>query len=265
MIMMKTNYNVRNFAIVALICAFAIVFINACKQEQYTLATTDDVNITGYLDKYPEEFSLMREIINRSGTAGYLGAYGKYTLFTPNNTAVTAWLKTKNKTSVDQISPEECKDLVKYHLLPDTIATNRFTDGKLSQITLYGQYLQTGVTYNGGLSGFVVNKLSKIIKSNVRLGNGIVHVLDRVLTPASLSTAAMIEQNGRYTYFTQALKETDFYDSLNVASAAQIDTTRRFQTVILESDSALKAAGFATYAAFKAKLSKTGNPKKSCG
>ncbi|RZM17895.1 MAG: DUF5108 domain-containing protein, partial [Pedobacter sp.] len=39
------------------------------------------------------------------------------------------------------------------------------------------------------------------------------------------------------------------------------DTTRRFQTLIVESDSTLKAAGFSTYASFKARYSKTGNPK----
>ncbi|WP_316783712.1 fasciclin domain-containing protein [Pedobacter frigiditerrae] len=258
---MRNNFNVRNFAIVAVICTLTLLFINSCKQEQYTQSTTDDVNITGYLDKYPDQFSLMTQIIKRSGTAGYLGAYGKFTLFTPTNEAITAWLKSNNKTGVDQLTVEEAKNMVKYHLLPDTVATNRFSDGKLAQITLYGQYLQTGVKNEAGVSSYIVNKLAKITQSNVRLGNGIVHVMDHVLIPASLSLAKSIEANPRYTYFTQAFKETGFYDSLNVDGATVIDTTRRFQTVILESDSALKAAGFATYASFKARYSKSGNPK----
>jgi uncharacterized surface protein with fasciclin (FAS1) repeats len=261
MIIMTNNMNVRNLIKVITFCTLAFVFIYSCKQEQYTQSTTDDVNITGYLDRYPDQFSLMTQIIRRSGTAGYLGAYGKFTLFTPTNDAVTAWLKGKNKTSVDQLTEDEAKDMVKFHLLPDTIATSRFSDGKLAQITLYGQYLQTGVSNQGGLSTYIINKVANITKSNVRVGNGIIHVLDHVLVPATLSLAKSIEANPRYTYFTQALKETGFYDSLNVASAAQIDTTRRFQTVILESDSALKAAGFATYTSFKSRYSKTGNPK----
>lgn len=258
---MKNIFNSRQLTIVVALCAFAIVLLNACKREQYTQTTTLDVNITGYLDQNPDQYSLMMQIIRRSGTAGFLGAYGKYTLFTPTNDAITAWLKTKNKTSVDQMTVEELKDVVKYHLLPDTVATNRFTDGKLPQITLYGQYLQTGAVNQAGNSSFVVNKSALITKSNVRLGNGIVHVIDHVLIPATLSSAAAIEANSRYSIFTQALKETGFYDSLNVKSADVIDTTRRFQTVILESDSAIKAAGFANYAALKARFSKTGDPK----
>lgn len=261
MISMKNFLNSRQLTKVVIMCAFAIVLLNSCKREQYTQSTTLDVNITGYLDQNPDQFSLMMQIIRRSGTAGYLGAYGKYTLFTPTNDAITAWLKSKNKTAVDQMTVEELKDVVKYHLLPDTIATNRFTDGKLPQITLYGQYLQTGAVNQAGTSSFVVNKSALITKSNVRLGNGIVHVIDHVLVPASLSSAAAIEANSRYSIFAQALKETGFYDSLNVKSADVLDTTRRFQTVILESDSAIKAAGFANYAALKARFSKTGNPK----
>lgn len=258
---MKNIFSSRNLIIVVIICAFTIALFNSCKREEYTQSTTDDVNITGYLERYPDQYSLMMEIIKRSGTAGYLGAYGKFTLFTPTNDAVTAWLKSKNKTAVADMTVEELKDMVKYHLLPDTVATNKFTDGKLPQITLFGQYLQTGAVNQSGNSSFVVNKSALITKSNVRVGNGIIHIIDHVLLPATLSSAQAIEANSRYSIFTQALKETGFYDSLNVKSAEVQDTTRRFQTVILESDSAIKAAGFADYAALKAKFSKTGNPK----
>lgn len=258
---MKNNLNVRNTIIAIVAFAFTLVFINACKRESLTLTTTDDVNITGYLSRYPEQFSLFKQIIDRSGTTGFLGAYGKYTLFAPDNNAVTAWLKANNKASVNDLSPDELKKVVTFHLLPDTVATNKFTDGKLPQITLYGQYLQTGAVNQGGVSSYVVNKLAKVTKSNIRVGNGIIHVLDHVLNPAVLTLAKSIEANSRYTYFTQALKETGFYDSLNIDGAAAKDTTRRFQTLILESDSTLKAAGYASYASFKNRYSKTGNPK----
>jgi len=259
--MTKLNLNVRQIIIMVVIAAFVLVFINACKRENYRESTTDDVNITGYLDRFPEKYSMMREIINRSGTSGYLGAYGKYTLFTPTNTAITDWLKAKGKATVADMSVEELKDVVRFHLLPDTVATNKFTDGKLPQLTLYGQYLQTGIVNQNGISSYIINRLAIITKSNIRVGNGIIHELDHVLLPATVTLAKSVEANSRYTYFAQALKETGFYDSLNVAQAAVKDTTRRFQTLILESDSALKAAGYATYSAFKSRYSKTGDPK----
>ena len=257
---MKKKLNSHKLTFFVLLSAFVFFVINACNKEKFTQTTTDDVNITGYLEKYPEQFSMFSQILERSGTRGYLGAYGKYTVFTPNNNAVTAWLKSINKTGIEQMTPEELKDVVRFHVLQDTIATNKFTDGKLPQITLYGQYLQTGVVFKGGVSNYVINKTATVLLSNVRTGNGIIHILDQVLVPATKTLAQTIEGSPRYTIFTQALKETGFYDSLNYAQANVPDTTRRFQTVILESDSALNAAGFGSYAALKAKLSK-GNPR----
>ncbi|WP_443938984.1 fasciclin domain-containing protein [Pedobacter sp. MW01-1-1] len=258
---MKTKTNIFKLSITVMLAAFMFFLFNACRKESYTTTTTTDVNITGYLEKYPEKFSLFLEILDRSGTKGYLGAYGKYTIFTPTNDAVNAWLKALNKTSVEQVSPEDLKNLVRFHVLPDTLATNRFTDGKLPQITLYGQYLQTGVIFTGGASSYIINKQAKVTQSNVRVGNGIMHIIDQVLLPATKTLAQSIETNARYSIFTQALKETGFYDSLNYEQSKVPDTTRRFQTVILESDSAINAAGYPNYAALKAKLSKTGNPK----
>jgi uncharacterized surface protein with fasciclin (FAS1) repeats len=258
---MKKKLNIHKFTYLVMLSAFVFFVMNACNKEKYTQTTTDDVNITGYLEKNPEQFSLWSQILERSGTMGYLAAYGKYTVFTPNNTAVKEWLTSKSKTSVDQMTAAELKDVVRFHVLPDTIATTKFTDGKLPQITLYGQYLQTGVAFKGGVSSYVVNKNTTILLSNVRTGNGIIHVIDRVLVPATKTLAATIESNARYSIFTEALKATGFFDSLNYAQENIPDTTRRFQTVILESDSALRAAGFADFASLKAKLSKTGNPR----
>ncbi|KLT67415.1 fasciclin domain-containing protein [Pedobacter sp. BMA] len=258
---MKMKLNIHKITYLVLLSAFILFLIHACKREQYTIATTDDVNITGYLEKYPDKFSLFSQILDRSGTKGYLAAYGKYTIFTPDNNAVNAWLKKINKTSVDQLTPEELKNVVRFHVLQDTVSTAKFTDGKVAQITLYGQYLLTGVTFQNGTSNITINKESLITQSNVRVGNGIIHVIDHVLEPATKTLAATIESNARYGIFTQALKETGFYDSLNYAQSAVPDTTRRFQTVVLESDSAIRAAGFANFAALKAKLSKTGNTK----
>lgn len=258
---MKKRLNNQKLTYLVVLGALMLFVINACNKEKFTQTTTDDVNITGFLEKNPDQFSLFTQILERSGTKGFLGAYGKYTVFTPNNAAVTEWLKSINKTGVDQMTVAELKDVVRFHILPDTVATNKFTDGKLKQITLYGQYLQTGVTFKDGVSSYVINKSATVVQSNVRTGNGIIHVIDHVLVPSTKTLAAAIEGNARYSIFTEALKATGFYDSLNFAQANITDTNRRFQTVVLESDSAIKAAGFANYAALRDKLSKTGNPR----
>src|SRR5690606_3446592 len=60
-----------------------------------------------------------------------------------------------------------------------------------------------------------------------------------------------------FSIFVQAMKETGYYDKLNTIDA---DTSKRWMTVIAESNQALADSGIVSYAALKAKYSQTGNP-----
>ncbi|MFD2888686.1 fasciclin domain-containing protein [Chitinophaga cymbidii] len=231
--------------------------ITACKKNQIELLTTDDVNIVGYLEKYPDSFSLFKQILDRTETSAFLNAYGAYTCFAPTNSGVNAWLAKINAANVDAVDIEVLKNMVQFHLLTDTITTAAFKDGKLPVPTMFGQYLVTGVNFDGGASSYMINRQAEITRSNIRVGNGMIHQLNNVLEPSSLTIAKQLEAKPEYSVFVQALKETGFYDVLNTVDA---DTAKRWMTVIAESNNALADSGFASYAALKARYSTLGDP-----
>jgi uncharacterized surface protein with fasciclin (FAS1) repeats len=247
----------KRFGLMSSIIILLVVCLWGCRKQALVLTTDTSVNITGYLDSDPDQFSEFRKILGITGNAGFLNAYGTYTLFLPNNDAVNEYLKAEGKTSVDQVDLQILKDLVRFHLIADTLGTSRFKDGKLPTLTMYGQYLITGATYADGVTKTRINRQANLVKGDVLAGNGLIHVIDRMLIPAKLTIAKFVENDPKYSIFLQALKETTLYDSLNVAPANNRD--RRF-TLIAETDSTLKAAGYANYAALKARFSKTGNP-----
>lgn len=231
-----------------------------CIKESLVYNTTSDVNITAYLEKYPDQFSELRKILDITGTASYLSAYGAYTLFAPDNDAIDLYLQDKGKTSVDQVDVAELKDMIRFHLLSDTIRSNTFTDGKLPSLTMFGQYLITGARNVDGITKVVINRQANVVQSDIMVGNGIIHVIDHVLMPAKFSVAQLIENNPKYSIFTQALKETGFYDTLNILPADNPDPKKKFLTLLAESDSVLNVAGFSTYTALKAEYCNTGDP-----
>jgi uncharacterized surface protein with fasciclin (FAS1) repeats len=243
--------------------SFIVVLLAAlagCKREEFSVNTTTDVNIVGYLNKYPESFSMLSKILQITGSDNSLNGYGTYTLFAPNNDAITKYLAELGKTSVEQVAVNDLKDLVKFHLIRDTITSDKFTDGKLRTVTMYGQSILTGAQNIGGVTTLTINRQATLLKADIRTGNGIIHIIDRVLKPAKLTLAQAIEQNPAYSIFTEALKATKLYDSLNVLPANNPDTTKRFLTVLAESDAVLKTAGINSFAQLKAKYSNTGNP-----
>ncbi|MCU7550655.1 fasciclin domain-containing protein [Chitinophagaceae bacterium LB-8] len=236
------------------------MMITGCKKSEINPYTTGDVNIVGYLEKNIDSFSLFKQILDRTGNSAFLNAYGAYTIFAPTNSGVKTWLTKINAATVDAADMTKLQDMVKFHLLVDTITTSAFKDGKLPVPTMLGQFLVTGVGAKGGVSSYLVNRQAMISKSNIKVGNGIIHVIDNVLEPSTLTIAKQLEAKAEYSIFVQAMKETGYYDLLNTVDA---DTTKRWMTVIAESNKAFADSGITSYSMLKAKYSKTSNPSNT--
>lgn len=239
------------------ILLFSGVYIAGCKKQAMQLSTTEDVNIVGYLEKYPDSFSLFKQILDRTENSAFLNAYGAYTCFAPTNSGVTRWLKAINAASVDAADINTLKEMVRFQLLSDTVTTASFKDGKLPVPTMQGQFLITGVSFEGGISSYNVNRQALVQQSNIKVGNGLIHVINNVLVPSSLTIAKQLEANPSYSIFVQAMQETGYYALLNTVDP---DTSKRWMTVLAESNQALADSGINSYAELKAKYSKTGNP-----
>lgn len=250
------NRNVL-FSLVLSTLIAAGLLLPACKKVEINPYTTEDVNIVGYLAKYPDSFSLFKQILDRTGNSAFLNAYGAYTVFAPTNSGVKTWLAKNNAASVEAVSIDKLQDLVKFHLLVDTITTAAFKDGKLPVATMLGQYLVTGVGTKDGASSYLINRQAYVSQSNVIVGNGIIHVVDNVLEPSTLTIAKQLEAKPAYSIFVEAMKATGFYDLLNTVDP---DTTKRWMSVIAESNRAFADSGITSFAALKAKYSQTGNP-----
>ncbi len=247
-------------SLIALSIAF-IALLPSCKKVEYPLVSINPtLNITAYIESKPDQFSLWDQILQRTGYDGFLNAYGSYTVFVPNNDAVTAYLKSVNASSVSAISVDTLKDLVKFHvILGDTISTNFFIDGKIRSPTFLGQYLSSSVSNVNGVSSYNINSQALITQSNIALGNGVMHVIDHVLRPATLTLYQTLAANPKYSIFTAALVATGLKDSINTNALTNPNKNRNYFTVIAQSDSNYKALGIPDLATLKAKYATTNN------
>lgn len=249
------------FIPLVVITLIAALFSN-CKKTALVETTTQDKNILEYLQKDSlQRFTKLVAIIEKTGYSSAMNTYSTYTLFAPTDDAIDAYLKQKNVASIDQIKEADLKAMIQFHLLEEQVQTSEFTDGKLPSVTMLGQFLITGVVNEGGVSSFRINRQANVTQPNVVTGNGIIHVIDNVLTPSAYTVAKLLEQSAEYSIFTEALKETGYYDSLN--SATNTDGTQRWITLIAETNQALSDSGIVSYAALKAKYCNTGNPKNA--
>jgi uncharacterized surface protein with fasciclin (FAS1) repeats len=252
---MKKYLSIMASAIVGLLIIF---YTGSCKKIKYVESTTTDLNIYGYLKANPSKYSSITAIVDKSGYGGFLNAYGSYTMFVPTDSAVALYLTEVNKT-LTALTEKEAQDIVKFHLLEDTLTTASFKDGKLPTITMYGQYLVTGVENKSGASTFLINRQGTVTQGNIKTGNGLIHQIDHVLKPAAKTVAELISADARFSIFKQALQATGYYDTINTINSTT-PSLRRWFTVFAETNQALADSGITSFAALKTKYSNTGNP-----
>jgi uncharacterized surface protein with fasciclin (FAS1) repeats len=231
-----------------------------CQKEEYVTATSDDLLMGNYFEENGDTFSKFHRILELSGTLSFLNAYGTYTCFAPTNEAIDTWVSSKGKSSVEDFSLEELKDMVRFHVIIDTINSTQFTDGKLPTPTMFGQYLTARTYFEEGTAKIKINKYAEIVNKDIRVANGIVHSIKTVLEPVVLSLAEVIDQNPDYSIFSDALKATGLYDTLKQLPS-ETDDPKRWFTVFVHTNSVYNLIGINSFEDLKAKYCNTGNPK----
>lgn len=238
-----------------------LILFTDCAKEDFVIATTDDVLMGAYFEEEYELFSSFHEMLLKSGTLSFLNAYGTYTCFAPTNDAIHEYLESQQKSSLDDFTLEELKDLVRYHVIIDTLNSTRFTDGKLVTPNMYGQYLTANTFFEDGESKVKINKYAEVESLDIRVANGIIHSMRTVLEPITLPISGLIEDNPELTIFTEALKATGLYDTLSLISPREVLTAeKRWFTVFVHTDSVFQSENINSLDDLKAKYSDTGDP-----
>lgn len=245
-----------------LVAFLTLAFLN-CTSEKINERTDETVNITDFL-KQNDEYSMFLEMLEITNYSSFMNTYGTYTLFLPTNTAVKQYLTDVGAASVKDVPLEDLKELVKLHILDQEVETTSFTDGKIATPSQQGQFLITGAAKIGSSTSTTVNKTARITSSNVPVGNGIIHVIDKVLRVADKTLAQTIEENESLSLFTQALKATGWYDKLNQplteTTVEGKKTLSGHLTVLTETNEVFKAAGINSLEDLKTKYSHLHDP-----
>jgi uncharacterized surface protein with fasciclin (FAS1) repeats len=249
-----------------LVVFLTLAFLN-CTTEKFKELTDESVNITDYL-KQNEDYSMFLEMLEITNYASFMNTYGTYTLFLPTNEAVKKYLSDVGAASLKDVPLKDLQDIVKLHILDQEVATTSFTDGKIATPSQQGQFLITGATNVGGVSSITVNKVAKITDSNVDVGNGVIHVIDKVLRVANKTLAQTIEEDQSLSLFTEVLKLTGWYEKLNqplgtatvVSGTTTTTTPIGHLTVLTQTNEVFKAAGINNIADLKAKYSHLNDP-----
>lgn len=137
-----------------------------------------------------------------------LSGSGTYTVFAPSNTAFNNLLTAIGQTSLDDVPEDVLREVLEYHVVSGSgLKAAQLSTGPVT--TVSGEAVQVNIT-----GGVRLNGSTNVSTPDVLASNGVVHVIDAVLIPPSITPivgtiVAPAYFNKNFTTLIAAVKAAD--------------------------------------------------------
>ena len=129
-----------------------------------------------------EVHTVLETAVVTAGLVDALSAEGPFTVFAPTDAAFTALLEELSVTADDLLALNELTQVLTYHVAGVNALSTDLTDGQMVA-TLNGQDVMIGIANDT----VTVNGTAMVTIANQTADNGVVHVIDAVLIPDTIT------------------------------------------------------------------------------
>lgn len=126
------------------------------------------------------QFTLLLKFTDATNLTAFIKARPNITLFAPTDAAFAAVPEAERNRLMSNIGRADLQKLLIYHMVNAKVPTAEFKGSVRSAPTLAG----LPVTLNGDAGKLLVND-SNIVQADVMASNGVIMVIDKVLTPGT--------------------------------------------------------------------------------
>ncbi len=219
----------------------------SCTKDDTTVAEPKTITDQILEDK---QFSLLKEAMAYANAGDALKA-ANLTFFAPNDAAFQA-SGISSVATVMTMSKEQVKTMLLYHALNAPVTSSAIPSGQNTVLTA-----SQGVAYlNNAGGGTIYVNSARVTQPDIKAANGIIHVIDRVLTPSAGSILATIQANPRLTFLAAAVKRVDSSNPSLIASLSNTSASNPL-TLFAPNDDAFVAAGYKTISAIETASTQT--------
>lgn len=131
-----------------------------------------------------DDFSTLVTAVEAAGLAETLNGDGPFTVFAPVNDAFAALPAGTLDTLLLPENKDQLTAVLTYHVVPQEAMSDDLRDG-MTITTVQGQPLTVGVTDTGVTLTDASGNTVSVVQADIEAGNGVVHVIDKVLLPAA--------------------------------------------------------------------------------
>ena len=192
----------RKFLFGSLLALSAVFTLTNCKDKE-----TPPGSIVEIAQGNPD-LSILVDAVVYTDLVATLDGTTEFTVFAPTNAAFTSLLSTLGVAKVEDLPKETVTALLLYHVVPGTVMSSDITTGYVSSASPFGttaSNLSLYITKDN--NGVTINDGVKVITPDVMASNGVVHVVDKVITLPTVVNQAL--NNPNFSTLVAALTRAD--------------------------------------------------------
>ena len=164
-----------------------------------------------------EDFTTLAAALERAGLIETLQGEGPFTVFAPTNAAFDALLAELEIEGLDQVTDAQLTEILLNHVVSGKVLSTDLTAGYVNTLATGAQDTKISVLVDL-TDGVKLNNRATVTTPNIDADNGVVHVIDNVLTVPSIVDAALA--NANFSILVEALTDSrlasaDFVNTLN--------------------------------------------------
>lgn len=161
------------------------------------------------------DFSTLVAAVGQADLVEALSQDGPLTVFAPTNAAFAEFLTANNLTSDQLLANPDLADVLTYHVVSGSVAAADVTPGPVTTLNENQFYVSEDPAGN-----LWINGNAQIIQTDIAADNGIIHVLDYVITAptqniAEIAIAATEASTPEFTQLVAALVRADLVDAVS--------------------------------------------------
>jgi len=200
--------------------AVQLLFVAGCKHDDLSVALpNENIRPAGDFVKNNYEMRLFYAALKKTGYTEQLNGAGPFTVFVPTDEAFNR-LGIYNTTDFDKMNVDSLKKIIGYHILPRKLMVNDMPSNgvDIRYATLSGSELylsRAAFNPNGGVVDELYIDGVEVIRKDVVVANGILHLMDNVMKPNFNKTVQQwLAEHTDYSVFVKGLKKFNLWDQL---------------------------------------------------
>ena len=136
---------------------------------------------------------------------------GAYTVFAPTNDAFSAFLSSQG-VAFDDLTAEDLTPILSYHVIGNKALSGSLKSGYINTLFsgMEGYPVSMLVEVEDGVT---LNGIASVTTADLEMSNGVIHVIDAVLTPTS--TVDIAVNNSNFTYLVEAVVKAGLVETLS--------------------------------------------------